>query len=47
MHPFGVPADDLDGDIDRKVAEVDEAAVPWKRPAVEATSVVADEVQQA
>ena len=47
MHPFGVPADDLDGDIDRKVAEVDEAAVSWERPAAEATSVVADDVQRA
>ena len=47
MHPFGVPADDLGGDVDRKVAEVDEEAVPRERPAAEATSVVADDVERA
>ena len=44
---FGVHADDLAGDVDRKVTEVDEAAVPRERPAAEATSVVADDVQRA
>ena len=47
MHPVGVPADDLGGDVDREVAKLDEAAVPQERPAAEVASVVADDVQQA
>ena len=47
MHPFGVPVDDLGGDVDREVAELDEAAILWERPASETTSVVADDVQRA
>ena len=47
MHPFGVPADDLGGDVDREAAELDEAAIPRERPATEAASVVADDVQRA
>ena len=46
MHLLGVPADNLGGDVDHKVTEVDEAAVPRERPAAEATSVVADDIQR-
>ena len=47
MHPVRVSADDPGGDVDREVAELDEAAVPCERPAAEAASVVADDVQRA
>ena len=47
MYPFGIPADNLGGDVDLMVAEGDEAAVPRERPAAEAACVVADEVQRA
>ena len=47
MHLFGVLADNLGGDVDLMLAEVDEAAVPRERPAAEAASVVADEVERA
>ena len=46
MQPFGILADDLGGDVDLMLAEVDEAAVPRERPAAEAASVVADEVER-
>ena len=47
MHPFGIPADNLGGDVDREAAKLDEAAVPRERLAAEAASVVADDVQRA
>ena len=47
MHPFGLPAADLGGDVDLVLAEVDEAAVPRERLAAEAARVVADEVERA
>ena len=47
MHPFGILANNLGGDVDLMLAEVDEAAVPRERPAAETACVVADEVQRA
>ena len=47
MHPFGIPADNLSGDVDCEAAELDEAAIPRERPTAEAASVVADDVQRA
>ena len=44
MHPVRVLADDLGGDVDREVAELNEAAIPGKRPPAETTGVVADDV---
>ena len=40
LHPFGIPAGDLGGDVDRERAELDEAAVPRERPAADRKSVV-------
>ena len=47
LHPFGKPARDLGGDVDRERAEVDEAPVPGQWPAAETTGVVADDVERA
>ena len=47
MHPFGIPADNLGGDVDLMLAESDEAAIPRQRFAGETARVVADEVQRA
>ena len=41
------PARDLGGDVDRELAEVDEASVPGQWPAAETTGVVADDVERA
>ena len=46
MHPFRIPAENLGGDVDLMVAELDEAAVLRERPTAKASSVIADEVQQ-
>ena len=46
-HLLGVLADNLGGDVGHEGAEADEAAVRRERPAAEASSVVADEVQRA
>ncbi len=46
-HLLGVLADDVGGDVDLVVAEVDEASVPRERSVAEAASVVADEAQRA
>ena len=47
MHLVRELANDLGGDVDSEVAELDEAAVPGKRPPAETPGVVADDVQRA
>ena len=46
-HLLRVLADNLGGDVGHEGAEADEAAVRRERPAAEASSIVADEVQRA